>query len=378
MPPIPPTDLLSRVVPPFTAAQADAAREGFDRSGADSVERLVRALAAVGRSFGDFERALDFGCGPSRLLRHMGDLATSVELHGVDVDADVIAWSSENVPFATFAVGPHEPPLPYPDGHFDLVFNHSVFTHIDAQRQDLWLGELQRVLRPGGIALLTVHSTRQFDDLVRQLEGGGESGAPYREALERDGILFITDDLFIGTTHPDWYHSTFHAPWYVYEHWRRFLDVRAHLHEGAITQDMVVLERRPAGQEPLPPIGRGGCSAQDSTAPAAAAAMPSGAASSAVSGGLELPPRARVAVGKAKRRALRDEHAQIARHERELAALRAELAELRAAGAGGGEARSLVMMRAALYAQGERISIVERELREQLDTLRDGQARSST
>lgn len=384
LPPIPPTDLLARVVPPFTAAQAAQARQGFDRSGADSVERLVRALAAIGRSFGDFERALDFGCGPSRILRHMGDVAASVELHGIDIDGDVIAWSSENVPFATFAVGPHEPPLPYPDGHFDLVFNHSVFTHIDAGRQDRWLTELRRVLRPGGIALLTVHSTRQFDDLVRQLEGGGEDTAPYRDALERDGILFVSDDLFIGTTHPDWYHSTFHAPWYVYEHWRDFLDVRAHIHEGAITQDMVVLERRPDGVEALAPIGHRAAPpiAAPDVAAAASAPVPAAAAPvPAPSGGVELPAGARVAVGKVKRRVLRDEHARIAGADAELAGLRAELAELRAqlVAAGGGDAgRQLAMVRAAVYAQGERISIVERELREELQALRGGQARSST
>jgi hypothetical protein len=292
----------------------------------------------------------------------------------------VIAWSADNVAFATFAVAPHEPPLPYPDGHFDLVFNHSVFTHIDARRQDLWLAELRRVLRPGGIALLTVHSTRQFDDLLSQLEQGGEDGVPYREALERDGILFITEDLFIGTTHPDWYHSTFHAPWYVYEHWRQFLDVRAHIHEGAITQDMIVLERRPDDVDALPAIGHRGTGTVEPPAPSkpVAAAPAAPAAAVAPASGRELPPQARVVVGKAKRRMLRDEHARIAGHETEIAALRAELAALKAQTGAGGEQRAVAMLRAALYAQGERISIVERELREELARLREGQTRSST
>ena len=36
------------------------------------------------------------------------------------------------------------------------------------------------------------------------------------------------------------------------------------------------------------------------------------------------------------------------------------------------------MMRVGLYAQGERISIVERELRERIESLEERQARSST
>ena len=38
------------------------------------------------------------------------------------------------------------PPLDYPDATFDLIFNHSVFTHIDEQYQDAWLAELLRYL----------------------------------------------------------------------------------------------------------------------------------------------------------------------------------------------------------------------------------------
>ena len=67
----------------------------------------------------------------------------------------MIAWCQANISYAQFTVGPHDPPLPYPDHHFDLVINHSVFTHLDERYQDLWLTELQRITSPGAILLLT-------------------------------------------------------------------------------------------------------------------------------------------------------------------------------------------------------------------------------
>jgi hypothetical protein len=65
-----------------------------------------------------------------------------------------------------------------------------------------------------------------------------------REALGRDGIVFVKDDVYVGGPFPDFYHSTFHAPWYVFEHWGRFFTVRGYLPRRALDfQDAVVLER---------------------------------------------------------------------------------------------------------------------------------------
>jgi SAM-dependent methyltransferase len=321
LPPIPPTDLIYRVTPAFDADDAEGARQAFNEGGREAVRSLERALASIGRELTSFARILDFGCGPGRIMRHLGPLADGSELHGVDVDGDAIAWCSEQIPFAQFVTGPHEPPLPYADGAFDLVFNHSVFTHIDEARQDLWLAELRRILAPGGIALLTVHSTRQCNFTLANLE---ERGAAYRERLARDGIVFIDNDAFVGSTHPEWYHSTFHAPWYVHQHWTSFFVLRAYIPEGSDTQDMVVLERPPQPDPMLAPI---------TPAPGAAATA--------------SPPPIRV-------------HSVLRRFYR-LLRVGQRVAELE---------RSTQMLRVGSYQQGQRTSIVERELRAEIDELR--------
>lgn len=135
-PPIPPLDLIRRVVQPFPPEHAEGERTAFDEQSVPQLIQLERALAVVGREFSDFERLLDFGCGPGRYIRHLGPLAETTEINGADIDPSMIEWMRENVPYGQFEVVPHEPPTSYDDGHFDLIMNHSVFTHLPEPLQD--------------------------------------------------------------------------------------------------------------------------------------------------------------------------------------------------------------------------------------------------
>lgn len=350
LPPIPPIDLIYRVVPPFEAENIERERHAFDTEALRSVDGIEFALAAVGRQLADFRRVLDFGCGPGRVMRHLEPLTQTCELHGIDIDAEMIDWCNKNIPFATFVVGPHEPPLPYEPSSFDLIFNHSVFTHLDEYRQDIWLTELQRILTPGGIALLTVHSTRQWNTILDNIAGGGEDTELYRDQLERNGILFISDDHFIGSTHPDWYHSTFHAPWYIHEHWTEFFTLRGYIHEGSDTQDMVILERRPDGEERLRPIGRRDQGATEPPGGTAVAPITTSRSSE----------RSRTRRWLPGSRAVRGGTVQDPAHQ---------LAELRARLDAVPDKRSVEIMRYSLYQQGERVSAIERDLRERMAEL---------
>jgi SAM-dependent methyltransferase len=243
-PPIPPADLILRVACLFDVDGIDAARRAFDVDAVPHLALFERALGISGHSFADFERMLDFGCGCGRFLRHLGPVANSVEVHGTDIDAEMIGWVRANIPYVRAEVAPHKPPLPYPAGYFDLVINHSVFTHLDEIYQDLWLAELHRITRPEALLLLTVEGTSSWNRLADAVESDGGDLSRWRRELESRGILFIRDDVFIGSTHPDFYHSTFHAPWYVFEHWARFFDVVLYLPDGSISQDLIVLRRR--------------------------------------------------------------------------------------------------------------------------------------
>jgi SAM-dependent methyltransferase len=255
-PPVPPADLILRVSLGFDVEEIEAEREAFDLRGLDNLQLFENALGATGRSLADATRLLDFGCGCGRFLRHLRPLSESAELHGVDIDAEMIAWLNDNVPFVQGTVGQTAPPLPFPDGFFDVVINHSVFSHLDEHHQDLWLAELRRVTAPDGVLLLTVEGPSSWNRTAALGEAGGDDVERWRNELETKGILSITDDHFIGSTHPESYHSTIHAPWYVFEHWTAFFDVVSYIPDGSISQDIVVLLRR-ADDAPAPrPVGR--------------------------------------------------------------------------------------------------------------------------
>jgi SAM-dependent methyltransferase len=228
--PDPGDELISRVVgaPDHT---------WFFWTGRESIGELERTLAIAGRSLDSFESVLDFGCGCGRMLLWMEEVGRTRALYGTDIDAEAIAWCREHIPYATVSVNDADPPLPYPDGAFDLVFNHSVFTHVDERRQDAWLSELQRVTRPGGFLVLSTHGEVAL----------GEDPWSIRSRLEREGIVFIDDVFPTDFALPDWYQNTYHAPWYVFEHWGRWFEIHGYVPGGALgVQDHILLKRGPA------------------------------------------------------------------------------------------------------------------------------------
>ncbi len=76
-------------------------------------------------------RILEWGCGCGRILSHLPVDLDKQELHGCDIDGDAIRWLQENYPGIRTIQTDGLPPLPYEDGYFDLILNHSVLTHLD-------------------------------------------------------------------------------------------------------------------------------------------------------------------------------------------------------------------------------------------------------
>jgi SAM-dependent methyltransferase len=198
---------------------------------------LREALALVGRPLSTFSSLLDLGCGCGRVLRWFQDDARTTRLYGSDISDGAIAWDREHLPFAQFDVNGEEPPLAYPDGSFDLVIAVSVVTHLSEELQLAWLAEVKRVLRPGGLLLMTVlgddGSTQRLNgqDLAEYLEKGH-----HYKRVEDGGLHGL----------PDFYQDAFHSRAYVERVWSRFLKLRAYIRHGPLyTQDLVVLENVP-------------------------------------------------------------------------------------------------------------------------------------
>lgn len=192
------------------------------------------ALAEAGVDPDRFADVLDFGCGCGRTLLWMArDASSRQRWHGTDIDSEAIAWCRAQLDFARFAVNPPLPPLDAPDDSYDFIYAISVFTHLDADRQDAWLAELRRVIRPGGVALLTVHGESCAEDLPDE----------QRQALRRDGFVFARTGSTRGLF-PDWYQSAYQTPEDVRARFGRCFRVLAHIPRGINGhQDAVVLRR---------------------------------------------------------------------------------------------------------------------------------------
>ncbi len=186
-------------------------RDSFVTVGRAAAENLITALAVAGRTLRPSDTVLDFGCGCGRTLVWLPARFPEARFFGTDTDRDAIAWCQRNLPNGAFVVNDSVPPMPFRDGSFDLVSSVSVFTHLNEEHQLLWLAELRRVLKPGGLAILTIHG----EDAANVL---GES---YAARLRECGFLHCTSPKLKGIV-PAWYHTTFMSEDYVIGTWTRF------------------------------------------------------------------------------------------------------------------------------------------------------------
>ncbi len=137
------------------------------------------------------------------------------------------------------------PPLDFPDEHFDLVFNHSVFTHLDESYQDAWLVELERITKPGGVLVLSVSGEGPFADVEKSWLDAKQDPTTLRDTLQTKGCLFIKDDSWTNGPFPDFYHTMLHAPWYIFERWGSIFNIKAYIVRGDLGyQDLLLLTRR--------------------------------------------------------------------------------------------------------------------------------------
>ncbi|MBV8097384.1 MAG: class I SAM-dependent methyltransferase [Acetobacteraceae bacterium] len=133
-------------------------------SGYNEARAVLSTAEAHGLDLSKLKAVLEFGCGSARVLRHFR-VISGIELTGTDANPKPIAWNRRHLPGINFALNALEPPLPFAEESFDLIYALSVFTHIPLQWQKPWLLELRRIVRPGGYLLCTVHGSNYAHQL---------------------------------------------------------------------------------------------------------------------------------------------------------------------------------------------------------------------
>lgn len=116
----------------------------------------IRAAAEEsGTAVSTMQAVLDFGCGCGRVARHWAEVE-GPEVYGCDYNPDLVAWCAGNLPHLWATRNELAPPTPYVSGSFDLIYALSVFSHLDESLQSAWLAEYRRLLRPGGLLVLSL------------------------------------------------------------------------------------------------------------------------------------------------------------------------------------------------------------------------------
>lgn len=214
-----------------SASDREGYNAGADRdyflSGYLDYRKVVRE---IDRNQVKAESILDFGCASGRVLRHFACQGTYKELWGADINGRHIQFIQEFLPTKIKAV--HNSALPYfplADSSIDVVTAFSVFTHIDTFESS-WLAEIYRVLRPGGLAYITVHN----DDTWREMWSPKEQRfllkrlkATKPDIMEFDPHCIPTGRTCFRYTDIGPYRAlTFHSNDYIRKTWGRFFDIK--------------------------------------------------------------------------------------------------------------------------------------------------------
>ncbi|MBI1187466.1 MAG: methyltransferase domain-containing protein [Alphaproteobacteria bacterium] len=183
---------------------------------------------------------LDFGGASGRVVRHMAREMPNAQIYLCDINREHIALVKATLgdrvtAFPIVSAGAH---LPFRDNFLEIVTAFSVFTHF--WDDDLtWLLEMQRTLKPGGLAYVTIHdseSWRRIPNLfLRDLCFSNEDFRLYHEAHPE-----LTERVVHFYNEADDYNcNTFHPESYIHGTWGKLFDVlsitpAAHDHQAAV------------------------------------------------------------------------------------------------------------------------------------------------
>lgn len=141
----------------------------FEQKGAVAAASIREILRRTGGDITECRAVLDFGVGCGRIARHWARV-TGPAWHACDYNATLVRWCQENLPFLGTVKNELEPPLPYADEAFDLVYAYSVFTHLTEPLQYRWMNELVRVVEPGGRIIFSTHGDATRDQMEPTVE----------------------------------------------------------------------------------------------------------------------------------------------------------------------------------------------------------------
>jgi ubiquinone/menaquinone biosynthesis C-methylase UbiE len=150
-------------------------------------------------------RVLDIGCGTGSMAILIKRMHPDAEVVGIDPDPSALSVCKRKTNRAGLSIefdrgfADH---MPYGDASFDRVFSSFMFHHLAADEKTATLGEIRRVLKPGGSLHLldfirehSVHSgTQQHGQLIHRHEAVAEHiEGRMTSLMEEAGLVDATE-----------------------------------------------------------------------------------------------------------------------------------------------------------------------------------------
>lgn len=213
----------------------DYRTSSYQVGGADNATKLSWVLEKQLKLSLDSIKVLDWGCGCGRVtqfLKHRG----IVNLFAADIDEDNVKWCTENIQGISFSSIPYYPPTQFPDNYFDAVIGISVMTHLTEDTHKAWLEEIKRILRPGGIALLSIRGLIYYHLVNEPIEFVAE--------VEERGYIDRHRDSALDaiTREQEYYRASYFSHDYINTVWGQYFQI-LDIIEGLVLQDVIVLRK---------------------------------------------------------------------------------------------------------------------------------------
>ncbi|MFN3572925.1 MAG: class I SAM-dependent methyltransferase [Phenylobacterium sp.] len=159
----------------------------FSHRGRADAERFMDLARRHGSPFESGLSVWDLGCGCGRIARWTAPVVLNGggAFRGTDINPRLVEWCAAHLA-GSYRRNPLKPPSDLAPESIEVIYAYSVLTHLREGVARAWLAEMARVLKPGGLAMVTFHD----EDYARAW------GPPEAQAqIALDGYFVLNDAL---------------------------------------------------------------------------------------------------------------------------------------------------------------------------------------